>query len=338
MKKRPTIHDVAERAGVTATTVSRVLNNHHYVSDETRAHVLEVIKEMDYRPRHSARQMRTQTTRLFGLLTDEISTSPYGYEIIRGAQEEAWAHNQVMMIINVGRDKKLIEEAVEELLEREVEGIIYASSVHSVVDLPSLLTKVPTVLANCYEEQDRFVSFIANEVKGGFDATRILLEQGHRRIAFLNLMPTDKRKASAERLMGYQKALGEHGIPFDPQLLRYTNHEPLAGYYYAREFMQFDNPPTAFFCGNDRTALECYMALKELGIKIPDDMSIVGYDDYKDISERLHPPLTTIALPQYQIGRSAMNYLYDSIHNGKNLKTIRMLIDCPPVIRDSVHQ
>ena len=336
MKKRATIHDVAASAGVTATTVSRVLNDHQYVSEETRARVLEIIKELDYRPRYSARQMRTRTTRLFGLLTDEISTSPYGYDVIKGAQDEAWRCNQMILMMTVGRDKQLIEEAVGELLEREVEGLIYASAIYSPVELPDIVTKLPIVLANCFDKAGRFTSFLADEVTGGYEATKLLLEKGHRRIAFLNLTSGPDRNSSIERLIGYKKALKEYRLPFESELLRYTEHVPLAGYRYTNEFLDSENPPTAFFCGNDRTALECYMALKERRIRISDDISVVGYDNYVDICEHLYPPLTTVAMPQYEIGSYAMKHLLEAIHDEKKLLPRNVLFPCPPIIRGSV--
>ena len=337
MIKRPTIHDVAQKAGVTATTVSRVINNYHYVSIETRALVLQTIKDMGYRPRLSARHLRTQATRLFGVLTDQITTSPYGFNMVRGAQDEAWKNKQVMMVFNVGDKKARMEEAIEELIEREVEGVIYASMIYKEVELPQSLNKIPTVLTNCYEKRTRFMTFLVDEVRGGYDATKILIEKGHQRIAFLNLTSDPKRRSSAERLIGYRKALEEHGIAFDKKLLHYLEHKPLAGYQHTLKIMQLEKPPTAIFCGNDRTALECFSALKELGIKIPDDVSIVGYDNHLDISEHLHPTLTTVELPHYQIGREAMRCLTSHSSDGDVVsEPATVLVNCPLVFRNSV--
>ena len=337
MIKRPTIHDVALKAGVTATTVSRVINNHQYVSAETRALVLQTIKNMDYRPRLSARHLRTQATRLIGVLADQITTSPYGFNMVRGAQDEAWKNKQVMMVFNVNDKKARIEEVIEELIEREVEGVIYASMLYKEVALPQLLNKIPTVLSNCYEKRARFMTFLVDEVTGGYDATKILINKGHQRIAFLNLTSDPKRRSSAERLIGYRKALEEHGIAFDKELLHYTEHKLLAGYQHTLNLMQLEKPPTAIFCGNDRTALECFNALKELGIKIPDDVSIVGYDNHPDIGEHLHPTLTTVELPHYQLGREAMSYLTNCSSDGDTVsEPSTVLVKCPLIFRNSV--
>lgn len=336
VKKKPTIHDVAAQAGVTATTVSRVLNDYHYVSAKTREHVLQVIKELDYRPRQSARQLRTRSAGLFGLLTDDISITPYGYDIARGVQDAAWERNQFIVIVSVGREHRLIEGAVEKLLEREIEGIIYASAIYSAVELPGLLNEVPTVLANCYATDGRYTAFLPDERAGGYAATELLLKEGHKRIAFMNLTDDPIRNASFERQVGYKEALADYGVSFDEQLLRYTHHEPLRGYYLSQEMLDWDEPPSAFFCGNDRTALECYLALKERGLRIPDDIAVVGYDNYEAISERLHPPLTTVAIPYYQMGYQAMRYLYDNIDKGKAMTPVHTMIKCPPIIRHSV--
>jgi LacI family transcriptional regulator len=149
-------------------------------------------------------------------------------------------------------------------------------------------------------------------------------------------MASSDRNASVERLIGHKRALAEYGIQFDPALVRYTEHKPLAGYHFTLEMLQCKPRPTAFFCGNDRTALECYSALKEMGIRIPEDIAVIGYDNYRDICERLHPPLTTIALPQYEIGAKAMGYLYECVYGRELPDTGHVLIACPPVIRDSV--
>jgi LacI family transcriptional regulator len=336
-----TIEDIAEIAGVSRGTVSRVLNNHPSVSDETRQKVLAVIEELNYRPNFSARQMRTDSSNLvgFGLITDEVITTPYAVDMIRGAQETLWAHGKVMLVVNAGYGTDLTEASLEALLERRVEGIIYAAMYHRSVELPSQMLQAPIVLANCFSPDRLYASVVPDEVAGGYAATIRLLSKGHRRIGFINLGRTERNvppplAASSGRLQGYKQALAEFDVPFDETLIRYTDQRPETNYKLALELMQLPVPPTAIFCGNDRTALGCYGALSELGLHVPDDVGVVGFDNQIDIAQGLWPPLTTVQLPHYEMGKWAVEYLMSN--KDSQLSPLQHKIDCPLVDRESV--
>lgn len=340
MPTKYTILDIAKKAGISRGTVSRVLNGHPAVSDETRQTVHAVIEELSYRPNFSARQMRTNSSHLvgFGLLTDEVVTTPYAVDMIRGAQESLWAQGKVMLIVNAGYHKDTTEASLEALLERRVEGIIYAAMYHRPVEFLPPTSPVPIVLANCFSPGGIYTSVVPDEVAGGYAATRHLLSKGHRRIGFINLGDTGRGEppplaASSGRLQGYQQALAEYNIPYDETLIRYTNQSPRANYRIAYELMQLPDPPTAIFCGNDRTALGCYGALSELGLRIPDDVAVVGFDNQLDIAQGLWPPLTTIQLPHYEMGKWAVQYLTSGV--GPEDQPVHHMIDCPLVERES---
>lgn len=189
MSDKNTIEDIARLAGISRGTVSRVLNNHPSVSGTTREKVLSVIKTLNYRPNFSARHMRTDNSNLigFGLLTDEVITTPYAVDIIRGAQEALWSQGKVMLVVNAGYDKRMTEASLEALLERRVEGIIYAAMYHRPVDLPPQASQVPIVLVNCYSPNKYYTSVVPDEVAGAYAAIIHLLSKGHRRIGFINL-------------------------------------------------------------------------------------------------------------------------------------------------------
>ncbi len=339
MQSKYTIEDIAKIAGVSRGTVSRVLNNHPSVSDEARAKVLDVIEKANYKPNFSARHMRTDSSNLvgFGLLADEVITTPYAVDMIRGAQETLWALGKVMLVVNAGT--AMTEASLEALLERRVEGIIYAAMYHHVVELPSHASQMPIVLANCYVEDRSLASVVPDEVAGGYAATRRMLAAGHKRIGFINLVSTqeavpDPIPAASGRLEGYKRALEEYNIPFDEQLICYTKQTPQMNYQLALDLMSLPDPPTAIFCGNDRTALACYGALFELGLRIPQDVAVVGYDNQVDIAEGLWPSLTTVQLPHYEMGKWAVEYLLSS--KGDKREPVQYLIDCPLVERESV--
>ncbi len=339
MQQKSTIQDVANRAGVGTTTVTRVLNGHPYVSEATRQKVMTAIAELNYRPSFSARQMRTRSSRLIGFLTDEVITTPWAVHIIKGAEEALWEDGKMLLVVNVGHDPEKTESAIEILLERQVEGIIYAASFHRAVELPENIKQVPTVLADCFAVDRSLPSVVPNEVQGGYDATRCLLQKGHRRIGFINLGSNYLNKenpvpAATGRLKGYKQALAEYEIPFDETLLKYTDANLLTNYRLTIELMKLPEPPTAIFCGNDRTAMGCYGALQGLGLRIPDDVAVMGFDNHVEFAEYVWPPLTTMQLPHYEMGRWAIDHLNQA--GESELEPVQHMIECPLVERESV--
>lgn len=339
MNHRTTIQDIARRAGVGTTTVSRVLNDHPYVSEETREKVLAAIEDLGYRPNFSARQMRTRSSRLIGFLTDEVATTPYAVDMIKGAQEAAWGMSKILLVVSAGLDVQFTKVAVEALLERQVEGIIYAAMYHRPVELPENVVHVPTVLANCFAPDRSLPSVVPDEVQGGRDATLHLLQKGHRRIAFINLGTHldggSPIPAAVGRLQGYREALAAYAVPYDETLVKYTDGTPQTNYRLTQELLRLPDPPTAIFCGNDRTAMGCYGALSEMGLRIPADVAVVSYDNQLDIAQSLWPPLTTMQLPHYAMGKWAVDYLLEHADHARPLAPVQHLLACPLVERNS---
>jgi LacI family transcriptional regulator len=339
MKTKYTIEDIARLAEVSRGTVSRVLNRHPSVSDETRTRVQEIIDKLDYSPNFSARHMRTETSNMVGFVTDEVATTPYAVDLIRGAQETLLAHGKVLLVINAGYDAKSTQTSMDVLMERRVEGIIYVTMFHREVQLPSHLSRIPVVLANCFSKDHDLPSVVPDEVSGGYNAARALLEKGHRRIGFINLgmawtSHIAPLPASEGRLKGFKKALAEYGVEFDEALHCYTDQRPESNYQITLEMMRQPNPPTAIFCGNDRTAMGCYNGLMSLGLKIPDDVAVVGFDNQLLICQGMYPSLTTVQLPHYEMGQWAVEYLLAS--GGEPLEPVQHQIECALVPRESV--
>ncbi|MCU0513519.1 MAG: LacI family DNA-binding transcriptional regulator [Anaerolineae bacterium] len=342
MPARQTIEDIARAAQVSRGTVSRVLNNHPAVSADTRARVLATMEQLHYRPNFSARHMRTDSSNLFGfgLITDEVITTPFAVDIISGAQETLWQMGKVMLVVNAGYDTPMTEASLEALLERRVEGIVYAAMYHRQVDLPAQETQTPIVLVNCFDARQRYPAAVPDEVRGGYRATRALLERGHRRIGFINLgqppVGGEPVAAATGRLAGYRQALAEYDVPFDAALVVYTQQTPASSYQCTLELLRRPQPPTALFCGNDRAAMACYAALASLGRRIPDDVAVIGFDNLKVIADSLYPPLTTVQLPHYEMGRWAVDYLLAASRDETAGPPALHLMDCPLVLRDSI--
>ncbi len=340
-RKRPSMNDVARLAGVSQTTVSFVVNNVESanIPPETRKRVWKAIEQLGYRPNAMARSLRSSRTHTLGFISDEVATTPYAGQMIQGAQDAAWEQDNLLLLVNTGADARLEEAAIETLLERQVEGIIYAAMYHRSVSPPSIIHEVPTVLLDCFIPDRSLPSVTPDEVQGGYTATETLIKAGHRRIAFIN--NKDDIPATRGRLAGYKKALADYHIPFDETLVQIAGAGPSGfnSYEATYQLMHLANPPTAIFCFNDRMAMDTYQALHRLGLSIPDDVAVIGFDNQEIIADILRPGLTTVALPHYQMGWWAAQHLLQLIENidaPAPSSPVQHTIACPLVLRHSV--
>jgi LacI family transcriptional regulator len=331
------IKDVAREAGVSVTTVSHVLNEtpHTRIKEATRDRVIEVARRLDYRPNRIARGLRTRSSGMVGLLTEEIATTPHAGRIILGAQEAASAHHLTLAIINspLQADAGERRDDVVTLLDRQVDGIIYATVYHDVVSPPEELRTVPAVLIGAQDRTDGVPSVAPDERQGARDAVRYLVELGHRRIGFV-AEATDV-PATRGRRLGYEDALEEAGIEFRPALVAEGDAEAAGGFEAATALLSRpDDRPTAIFCYNDRMAMGVYRAVADAGLRIPDDVSVVGFDDQEPIASGLFPGLTTVSLPQYEMGAWAVDSLVAQLDGEERRGAHRL--GCPLVHRGSV--
>jgi LacI family transcriptional regulator len=334
-KRPPTMADIARQAGVSRTAVSFVLNNHASAASipgETRERILEAAKQLSYRPNLAAQVLHTNQTHTIGFITDEIATTPHAVNIIRGAQDAAWAHGKLLLIVNTGADATVKETAIEMMLGRQVEGIIYAAMYHQEVALPPNIHEGSAVLIDCFDADRSLPSVVPDERQGGRTATEVLLNKGHRRIGFLNNV--DPIPATFGRLEGYKQALSAHHVPFDENLVRFHVADSRGGYRGTLELLQLPEPPTAIFCFKDSMAMGVYDALRTLGLSVPKDVAVMGFDDQELIAAQLSPPLSTIQLPHYQMGKWAVEFLLE--HAGEALPPVQHTLDCPYIERESV--
>lgn len=299
--------DVARRAGVSRTTVSFILSGREgfSLSDDTRRRVREAVAELGYRPHAGAQALATNRSGLIGLLTD-IATSPFAGGLIRGAQQVATTAGKLLLIVptEVGEGDA---DAVDRLLSRRVEGLVFATAAHRRVSLPPSVSEVPTVLAHCQDASGTLSTIVPDEVSGGITATERLLAAGHTRIALINLDP--ETLAAIGRREGYEAALGAAGLPVRPELVMCGHATADGGYERTRELLELPDPPTGFFCATDRMAMGAYDAIKERGLSIPHDVAVVGFDDQEVIAPYLRPALTTVALPFETMGELAVQHL-----------------------------
>ena len=327
--------DVAMAAGVSQTTVSLVLNDAYgaRLSIHTRERVIAAAERLGYRlvKRGAADPSEAGATAI-GFVVNEISTDPWCAIAMNGARELAWEHGLTISAAVTRGDAEMEEAVLAQMAAQPLLGLIYGT-IHTRKIAPSrALYRIPTVLLNCYVADRSLPSVVPGEVAGGHTATRRLIRAGHCRIGYINgeaLMD-----ASLDRLKGYRQALASADLPFDPDLVRPGNWEPSAGYEQTLMLMRLVDPPTAIFCGNDLMALGCYEALRELNLRIPEDVSVMGYDD-REIAQFTHPPLTTVLLPHFEMGAQAAEYIIDHAATPK-ARPLQLKIECPLVERSSV--
>ena len=335
---RVRIKDVAERAGVSTATVSLVLNDSpSRITHETAEMVRRVAKELGYRPDHTARSLRTKRTQMIGLLSDYIVTTPYAGQMIRGAQEAAWERDHLVLIGNTEGEPAREDGLISALLARRLDGYLYASMFHRVDQMPPALAGMPIVGLDV-EIGDAGPSFVPDDFTGGKDAAEILLAAGHRRIG--HLAGRLSTPATAMRAEAFAQTLTAAGC-FDPSLIfYYPEDDPASASEFGEDaalaLLRRDDRPTALFAFNDQMAIGVYRAAAKLGLRIPDDLSVVGFDNQELIAQELRPQLTTLQLPHYEMGRRATTRLIDLLlGSGDSTPNIERLL-CPVVHRGSV--
>lgn len=339
-RKSAGIRDVAREAGVSVTTVSHILNRVPYAraSDATRERVHAVAAQLGYKPNRMARGLRTRRSDMIGLLSEGIATTPHAGRIILGAQEAAHEAGLTIVLVNTTQEPETVGRDADVLLRQSVDGVLYATMYHRLVRVPDVLAGVPTVLIDAQDEVSHVPWTVPDEASGARTAVEELLAHGHRRIGFLT--NTDDVPATHGRLAGYRAGLENAGLTVHDSLVVARVSETPGGYEAALELLSRDREVTALFCYNDRMAMGAYRAAAELGLRIPDDLSIVGFDNQEIIAEGLFPALTTIALPHYEMGRWATQRLismltHDEEHTGTDGPRSAVL-PCPLVRRCSV--
>ncbi len=341
--RAPSMKDVAKRAGVSQTTVSFVINNVETanIPAETQARVWSVIEELGYRPNANARNLRSNRTQTIGFISDVVVTTPFAGQIIQGAQDAAWERNYLLLVVNTGNKRDVELAAIDMLLERRVDGILYATMYHRSVSPPPQIGEAVTVLLDCYVDDGSLPSVVPDEVRGGYEATLAMLKKGHRRIGLIN--ERSPVAAMHGRQAGYKQALAAYGIAYDPALVVYQLTEPSGGRSGVQELMALPEPPTGVFCFNDRTAIGAYRYAQEFGLRIPDDLAVVGFDNQDMSAPYLEPPLTTMQLPHYAMGQWAVQHLLSLIekpetHNGHppGHPPVQHLCECPLIERASI--
>jgi LacI family transcriptional regulator len=340
------IKDVARAAGVSASTVSHVLNNAPYarISPETRTRVKAAAEQLDYDPNRLAQALRSRRSRVLGLVFEDIANAPDAGRIIQGAEHAARARGYTVMVTAGSATTSpattgpgFREADVEPLLARQVDGILYAGTAHHGFAAPANLGAVPAVLLDTVNNDEGLASVAPDLYAAARTAVEILLRAGHARIGFLN--STESSPSTDALLCGFRDALTQAGVDGGTAPVEAASPDAQGGYEAARRILTGGNPPSGLFCCNDKMAMGAYRAASELGLSIPADLSVVGFGNQEAMASSLHPGLTTLALPHYEMGAWAAGHLIDAVEGTSRPSASTaepVLLACTPVLRASV--
>lgn len=336
--RKPTISDVARQAGVSKSTVSAVLNNKAGVADATRRLVASAIEKLEYRPTPSARRSFQRTAgRLLGFIVKE-SGNPYYAEVLAGIEEVAGAHGYLVSVISSAGDYERERHVVEQLTEREYAGLIITPIRNDESDLSHMFELkrygVPFVLLERVRGIQANLVDVDN-VQASANATRYLIDQGHARI--IHFAGPRYSEHSRERGEGLRRAFSESHLIFMDSMLVSAGDSIDDGYRAALACFRDLAPgerPSAVTCYNDLVALGVLRALREMGIAVPDDVSVIGFDGL-DLLEHLPLGLTTVNIPTQEMGRRAASLLIREIESDSDLPVEKITLDTKLVVRAS---
>ena len=330
---------MAEAAGVSSATASLVLNGRSIgrVSADIATRVEDAAARLNYRPNLIARSLRTQVSKTIGIISNDVATTPFAGAMLSGAQEVAWRNGWLLLLVNSNGEDAMEEAAIRSLVQRNVDGFIYTTMFHREIQTPDYLKKQKVVLLDCVDANKVHQSVVPNEYQGATDAVQHLVDQGHRQIAFIGT--SENTIAGNELLRAFKDVLKKNKIDLDSEyIVQVSDSNAIDGYEGAQKLLSSKVRPTAIFCYTDRMAMGAYEAIADAKLSIPQDISVVGFDNQLNIADALRPPLTTVQLPHFEMGAWAATRLLEAIdpENSESLITIEQVIACPLVIRDSV--
>ena len=330
-KKYVTIRDIAEKAGVSINTVSRALNNKPDISEETRRKILKIAQELGYVKNATASSLRSKQTNIVGVIIAD-SANPFYAEVLKGIEAASRKYGYQIMLMNTERIYENEEKAIEVLLQRRVDGLLITPVQDKSDDIRALIErKVPFVIVGRHFEELEVDEIHSDEVKGGYLATRHLIERGRKNIIMISGYLF--KSAAYMRLEGYRKALKEYGIPFSEKMIIETDIDIESGYRAMREAIEKGLEFDAVFCYNDLLAFGVIKALKECGYRIPEDVAVVGYDDIV-YSSFVCPSLTTVRIKKFEMGYEAFRMLLQRL-KGRRKRRKRVILDVELVVRES---
>jgi LacI family transcriptional regulator len=327
-----TIKDIARVAGVAPSTVSKALNGSVEVSESTRANVTAIATRLGYRPNSIARSLKVRRTHTLGVITNDREGA-FTTAMVHGIADVASGHSFGVFLCNSYGGVAKERQHIELLLDRQVDGIIMTGFKVEQRGAPAAPTgDVPLVYLYSYTAATDSPCILPDDEGGARLGTEHLIGLDRRRIAFINGPPS--YEATHLRLAGYQQALTDQGIAPDRRLVETaTDWNQDSGFHLAQQLMQQSQPPDAILCANDDLAAGAILGLSELGLKVPRDVAIVGFDD-RPFAAHLPIPLTTVALPLLDMGKEAARKMFAAL-SGEPLANEELRIPCQLIVRES---
>jgi LacI family transcriptional regulator len=328
--RRTTIREVAVRAGVSHQTVSRVINNSPYVSDSTRSQVLQAIAELDYHPNANAVGLSRNRSDIVGVVVESV-TSPFFTQIVDGVARGLREQGRFLLLATTtGATQIDIMSSLQR--SRRIDGMIVVLPLESSLEQAYILSqgRMPVILIDMlYDIDTNCIS--VNNFQGAYSAAEYLIKLGHRRIGMI--CGRSDIPVGQTRLDGYQAALRYYGIAYEPSLVMPGNFTDAAGYAGANRLLDLPVPPTAIFASNDEMAFGAMHAIRQRGLRVPDDVSIVGFDDIPE-ARHSYPPLTTVRQPLREMGELAGTYICRLIEDPTQPR-LQMTMTTRLIVRES---
>ena len=278
--------------------------------------------------------LRRQTSLTIGFISDEIATSDHAGKMVKGAHDAARKAGMLMLMVDTEGEEDTERQGIEVMLERRIDGLVYAAMYHQVIDPPAAVHEVPTVMLDARTPDGSLPSVVPDEAAGARTAIEHLLEAGHRKIGFVQNI--DQIPATALRQEGYVEALSDAGITPTPWWISPGRSDVDGAMSAALRLLDRPDRPTALFCFNDVMAAGAARAAHHLNLSIPTDLSLVGFDNHQLVAPLIDPPITTVQLPHYEMGRWAVEHVLTALNGGVSDSPEQHLMECPLVTRESV--
>jgi LacI family transcriptional regulator len=332
MIKRVTMKDVAELAGVSTTTVSHVINKTRHVDESTRESVEFAMKELRYQPNYVARSLRSGETKTIGLIVPDASNLFFA-EIARRIEDLGYQEGYSVILGNSDNDPDKQTNYINTLLAKQVDGVIFISSGGEAEDLELLsANNIPIVVADRDVPLSLADVVLLDNEKAGYEATRYLINLGHKCIACIT--GPSELSPSMSRVEGYKKALREVNIPYFEELIAVGDFRIKGGEIAMGSLLQQSCKPTAVFALNDMMAIGAMTAIRKAGLRIPDDISVIGFDDI-ELASAVTPTITTMAQPLDELSKNAIDLLIEQIRGENREGNSRIILSAHLIERES---
>jgi len=314
-------------------TVSRVVNNNPNVKPQTRKKVFEAIERLGYRPNAVARGLASKKTTTVGVVIPDISHAIFA-EVARGIEDIANMYHYNIILCNADKKKEKEIRVINTLLEKQVDGLLFMGGIVTEDHLQAFRTaSVPIVLCATTEESGSIPSVDIDHQKAAYDAVQSLIDHGHRRIAMISGTLQDPTNGYA-RFQGYKKALENAGIPYEEQYVRVGNYRYESGMEAMKYFLELPERPTAIFAATDEMAIGAIHCIQDMGLKVPEDISVISVDNIR-MASMVRPQLTTVAQPMYDIGAVSMRLL-TKLMKKESVEQAKIILPHELLMRQSV--